>query len=122
MQHIDVHDFSDAECAGKSAVDFSLDVTTLRDSAVWFAVCHGVASLVVSFENSPSRGGKLGVVRRTGFPQPATKEPGPTEVGPIRPTIIRVRKRRGDTVRTKKPLARLCAVVVSGVEIPAPVL
>ncbi|EFH7360191.1 hypothetical protein GKW23_23265 [Escherichia coli] len=62
------------------------------------------------------------MVRRTGFPQPVNKEPGPTEVGPVRPTIIRVRKRRGDTVRTKKPLARLCALLISGVEIPAPVL
>ncbi|MCZ5975370.1 hypothetical protein O5172_24270, partial [Escherichia coli] len=60
MQHIDVHDMRDAECAEKSAVDFSLDVTTLRDSAVLFAVCHGVASYVVSFKNSPSRGSKLG--------------------------------------------------------------
>ena len=122
MQHIDVHDFSDAECAGKSAVDFSLDVTTLRDSAVLFAVCHGVASLVVSFENSPSKAAKLWVARRTGFAVPATKEPGPTEVGPVRPAIIRVRKRRGNTVRTKKPLARLCALVVSRLRNPAPVL
>ncbi|HHS9230130.1 TPA: hypothetical protein ACTV59_005731, partial [Escherichia coli] len=61
------------------------------------------------------------MVRRTGFPQPATHESGPTEVGPVRPTIILTRKRRGDTVRTKKPLARLCACIVSGVEIPAPV-
>ncbi|WP_249544450.1 hypothetical protein, partial [Escherichia coli] len=71
MQHIDVHDFSDAECAGKSAVDFSLDVTTLRDSAVLFAVCHGVASMCVSFENSPSRAAKLWVARRTRFAVPA---------------------------------------------------
>ncbi|MDZ8647947.1 hypothetical protein SM996_00105, partial [Escherichia coli] len=65
MQHIDVHDFSDAECAGKSAVDFSLDVTTLRDSAVLFAVCHDMWPLVVSCENSPSRAAKLWVARRT---------------------------------------------------------
>ncbi|EPM9649817.1 hypothetical protein ACTT7N_005247 [Escherichia coli] len=62
------------------------------------------------------------MARRTGFPQPVTKEPGPTEVGPVRPAIILTRKRRGNTVRTKKPLARLCALVIGGVEIPAPVL
>ncbi|EFA4867902.1 hypothetical protein C2C40_08385 [Escherichia coli] len=54
------------------------------------------------------------MVRRTGLQPPVNKEPGPTEVGPVRPTIIRVRKRRGDTVRTKKPLARLCALLISG--------
>ncbi|MBS9097993.1 hypothetical protein KER29_27725, partial [Escherichia coli] len=62
------------------------------------------------------------MARRTGLPQPATRDPGPTEVGPVRPAIILTRKRRGDTVRTKKPLARLCALVVGGVVIPAPVL
>ena len=74
MQHIDVHDMRDAECAEKSAVDFSLDVTTLRDSAVLFAVCHGVASLLVSFEYSPSRAAKLWVARRTRFAVPVNKE------------------------------------------------
>ncbi|TGC06700.1 hypothetical protein CRG93_19315 [Escherichia sp. E2593] len=49
--------------------------------------------MVVSFENSPSRAAKLWVARRTGFAVPATKEPGPTEVGPVRPAIIRVRKK-----------------------------
>ncbi|MEB7738450.1 hypothetical protein NGB58_04035 [Escherichia coli] len=62
------------------------------------------------------------MARRTGFPQPENEETGPTGVGPVRPAIIWVRKRRGDTVRTKKPLARLCASFVGGVEIPAPVL
>ncbi|KIE74050.1 hypothetical protein EP21_12255 [Escherichia coli] len=117
-----MHDKGDVCSAGESAVDFSLDVTTLRDSAVLFAVCHGVASLVVSFENSPSRAAKLWVARRTGFAVPATKEPGPTEVGPVRPAIILTRKKRGNTVRTKKPLARLCALVVSRLRNPAPVL
>ncbi len=106
MQHVDMHDLRDACCAEKSAVDFSLDVTTLSAGALLLAVCHGVASLLVSFENSPTGGGKLGVARRTGFPQPASKEPGPTEVGPVRPAIILMRKKRGNTVRTKKPLAR----------------
>ena len=122
MQHVDVHDFSDAECAGKSAVDFSLDVTTRSVFALLFAVCHDVASLVVSFENSPSRAAKLWVARRTRFAVPATREPGPTEVGPVRPAIILTRKRRGNTVRTKKPLARLCALVVSRLRNPASVL
>ncbi|EZD94375.1 hypothetical protein [Escherichia coli] len=122
MQHVDMHDLRDACCAEKSAVDFSLDVTTLSAGALLLAVCHGVASSFVNFENSPTRGGKLRVARRTGFPQPANEETGPTEVGPVRPAIILTRKRRGDTVRTKKPLARLCASFVSGVEIPAPVL
>ena len=53
---------------------------------------------------------------------PASKEPGPTEVGPVRPAIILTRKRRGNTVRTKKPLARLCALLCIGLRIPAPVL
>ncbi|WP_446717828.1 hypothetical protein, partial [Escherichia coli] len=70
MQHIDVHDFSDAECAGKSAVDFSLDVTTRSVCAVLFAVCHGVASLLGDRNNSPSRVENLGVARRTGFSTP----------------------------------------------------
>lgn len=54
------------------------------------------------------------MVRRTGLQPPATHEPGPTEVGPIRPTIILTRKRCGNASHIKKPLARLCAYVVSG--------
>ncbi|CAJ1261919.1 hypothetical protein JRT41CECX_JRT41CEC_01930 [Escherichia coli] len=54
--------------------------------------------------------------------QHGAHDPGPTEVGPVRPAIILTRIRRGNTVRTKKPLARLCACVVSGLRIPAPVL
>lgn len=122
MQHVDVHDLRDACCAEKSAVDFAADVKTLSAGALLLAVCHGVWPLVVSSENSPSRAAKLWVARRTRFAVPATRDPGPTEVGPVRPTIILTRKRRGDTVRTKKPLARLCACVVSGLRIPAPVL
>lgn len=106
----------------ESAVNFSADVKTLSAGALLFAVCHGVASLLVSSENSPTRGSKLRVARRTGLELPASKEPGPTEVGPVRPAIILTRKRRGDAVRTKKPLARLCALLVGGVPIPAPVL
>lgn len=112
MQHIDVHDMRDAEGAEKSAVDFSLDVTTRSVCALLFAVCHGVASTCVSFENSPSRGLKLGVVRRTGLRLPANAEPGPTEVGPVRPTIILMRKRCDDTVRTKNRW-RGCALRLS---------
>ena len=106
----------------ESAVDFAADVKTLSAGALLLAVCHGVASLLVSCENSPSRAAKLWVARRTRFAVTANAEPGPTEVGPVRPTIIRVRKRRGDTVRTKKPLARLCATFVSRLRNLAPVL
>nr|DAG51580.1 MAG TPA: hypothetical protein [Caudoviricetes sp.] len=97
-------------------------MTTLRDSAVLFAVCHGVASLLGDRNNSPSRVENLGVARRTGFSTPESKESGPTKVGPVRPAIILTRKRRGNTVRTKKPLARLCALLCVGLRIPAPVL
>ncbi|AUA47817.1 hypothetical protein CWO47_23250 [Escherichia coli] len=42
------------------------------------------------------------MARRTRFAVPATRDPGPTEVGPVRPAIILTRKKRGNTVRTKK--------------------
>ncbi|GCR68440.1 hypothetical protein BvCmsSINP011_02840 [Escherichia coli] len=48
-----------------------------------------VTAPVVSFsENSPHGTPITEVVRRTGLALPETTEPGPTEVGPVRPTII----------------------------------
>ncbi|EBO9576548.1 hypothetical protein R343_08025 [Salmonella enterica] len=62
----------------------------------------------------------FGVARRTGLELPGTKETGEPFSSPIRPAIMR--KGCGDASHVKKPLARLCAFVSSGVPIPAPVL
>ncbi|EAM8552018.1 hypothetical protein GY264_002765 [Salmonella enterica] len=70
--------------------------------------------------NSPLKGSKLWVARCTGLELPGTKETGEPFSSPIRPAIMR--KGCGDASHVKKPLARLCAFVSSGVPIPAPVL
>ncbi|EDJ0041793.1 hypothetical protein GFW03_05240 [Salmonella enterica] len=60
------------------------------------------------------------MARRTGFAVPATQEPGEPFGSPVRPAIMR--KICGDASHVKKPLARLCACVVSRLRNPAPVL
>lgn len=121
VQHVDRHDEGDIAGAVQSAVDFGLgmDALNVSVSAALFAVGHDGASSV-SCDNSPSEGAKLGVARRTGLALPVTLEPGPPESGPVRPAIMR--KGCGSASHVKKPLARLCANVISGVLIPAPVL